>query len=86
MRGINLPDEVCIAEEEKYCELPTLLVTSELDYVTRPDLQTQNTVKWVKHLRIENIMKCGHWIQLERPSELHQLIQRFANEVAASPQ
>ncbi|KAK3945113.1 Alpha/Beta hydrolase protein [Diplogelasinospora grovesii] len=82
MRGVNLPDEAGIAEEDRFCKVPTLLVVSDLDYVTRADMQSQNTLKWAKQLRIETIQNCGHWIQLERPNELHELILGFASEVA----
>lgn len=82
MRGVNLPDEEDVSEEDKVCAVPTLLVVSDLDYVTRADMQSQNTSKWVKQLRIETMRNCGHWIQLERPNELHELIQGFASEVA----
>jgi soluble epoxide hydrolase/lipid-phosphate phosphatase len=82
MRGVNLPDETGIAEEDKFCKVPTLLVVSDLDYVTRDDMQSQNTLKWVKQLRIETVRNCGHWIQLERPDELHELILGFASELA----
>jgi soluble epoxide hydrolase / lipid-phosphate phosphatase len=82
MRGVNLPDEECITEEDRECKVPTLLVVSDLDYVTRADMQSQNTLKWAKQLRIETMRNCGHWIQLERPNELQGLLQGFAREVA----
>ncbi|KAK9420622.1 putative AB hydrolase-1 domain-containing protein [Seiridium unicorne] len=83
LRGVNLPDEKDVAEEDRFCKVPTLLVVSDLDYVTRADMQSQNTLKWAKQLRIETIQNCGHWIQLERPAELHKLIEGFAREVSA---
>ncbi|KAI0205866.1 Alpha/Beta hydrolase protein [Astrocystis sublimbata] len=82
MRGINLPDEEGFAEEDKSFDVPTLLVVSDLDYVTRADMQSQNTLKWSKRLRIEMLQNTGHWIPLERPKELHGLLQGFATEVA----
>jgi len=81
MRGVNLPDEQDVSEEDMFCKVPTLLVVSDLDYVTRADMQSQNTSKWVKQLRIETMRNCGHWIQLEQPEELHKLIQGFAQEL-----
>lgn len=82
MRGINLPDEDSVAEVDKYCKVPTLLIVSDLDYVTRADMQSQNTSKWVKELRIETMLDCGHWVQLEQPEKLQGLLQNFASEVA----
>ncbi|KAH6643359.1 putative epoxide hydrolase [Truncatella angustata] len=82
MRGINLPDEAEIPEEDRYCKVPTLLVVSHQDYVTRADMQSENSKKWVKDLRIE-ILDCGHWIQLENPAKLQELFEGFASEVVS---
>lgn len=85
MRGVNLQDETEVSEEDRFNRVPTLLVVSDLDYVTRADMQSQNTAKWMAGdnlLRIETMRNCGHWIQLERPNELHRLLQGFAGEVA----
>lgn len=81
MRGINLTDESEFSEEDKFCQLPALLVVSDQDYVTRADMQTQNTSKWVKELCIETL-HCGHWIQLEKADELHKLLEDFSKKVA----
>lgn len=82
MRGVNLPDEEAVAEVDRYCKVPTLLVVSDLDYVTRAEMQSQNTSRWVKELRIETMLGCGHWVQLEQPEKLQRLLQDFAGEVA----
>ncbi|KAI0128326.1 Alpha/Beta hydrolase protein, partial [Xylariales sp. AK1849] len=84
MRGVNLPDEAEVSEEDRYCKVPTLLVVSDQDYVTRADMQSQNSEKWVKKLRIE-LLHGGHWIQLEQPGKLQELFEGFANEVTALP-
>ncbi|RYP40478.1 hypothetical protein DL768_010624 [Monosporascus sp. mg162] len=83
MRGVNLPDEANIAEEDRFCKVPALLVVSDLDFVTRADMQSQQTLKWAKQLRIETMRNCGHWIPLERPNELQELLQGFAGEVVS---
>jgi soluble epoxide hydrolase/lipid-phosphate phosphatase len=80
MRGINLPDEEELSEEDRHCKVPTLLAFSDQDYVTRADMQTQNSKKWVKDYRIE-VLNSGHWIQLEKPAELQKLFEGFATEV-----
>ncbi|KAH9886872.1 Alpha/Beta hydrolase protein [Xylariomycetidae sp. FL2044] len=82
MRGVNLPDEENIAEEDKSFDVPTLLIVSDLDCVTRADMHSQNTLKWSKRLRIETLQNTGHWIPLERPNELQTLLGGFAVEVA----
>lgn len=81
MRGVNLQDEANMSEDDRYCKVPTLLVVGDQDYVTRADMHSSNSVKWVKKLRIETL-HCGHWIQLEKPDELHRLLEGFAAEVA----
>ncbi|KAK3299658.1 putative epoxide hydrolase [Chaetomium fimeti] len=77
MRGINLADEEGIADEGLFCDVPTLLVVSDRDYVTRADMQSEQTSKWAKRLRIETMRDCGHWIQLERPDDLQALLEEF---------
>ncbi|KAK7413505.1 hypothetical protein QQX98_007653 [Neonectria punicea] len=81
VRSVNIPDEASVAEGDRECRVPTLLVVSEQDYVTRADAQSENTKKWAKDLRIKTL-DCGHWIQLERPTELQNLLEEFAAEVA----
>lgn len=83
MRGVNIPDEAAVSEQDRYCKVPALLVVSNQDYVTRADMQSQNSQKWLKKLRIETL-HCGHWIQLERPAELQKLFEGFAAELTAT--
>ncbi|KAI1823681.1 Alpha/Beta hydrolase protein [Xylaria intraflava] len=83
MRGVNLDDEAKLTDADKKCNLPTLLVVSGEDYVTRADMQIPGTQKWASDLRIKNFEKCGHWIQLERSDELHALLVDFAAEVTS---
>jgi soluble epoxide hydrolase / lipid-phosphate phosphatase len=81
MRGVNLPDEAEVAQEDMHCSVPTLLVVSDQDFVTRADMQSQQTRRWAAQLRTETLRGCGHWIQLERPDELQALLEGFAREV-----
>ena len=80
MRGVNEADEAVVELKDRPCPLPTLLVVSERDYVTRADMQIGKSKEWVPDLRVETL-DCGHWIQLERPRELLALIQQFAADV-----
>lgn len=82
MRGINEVDEAKIPDANKDCHLPTLLIVSEKDYVTRADMNIATTKERAPDLRVKNFADCGHWIQLERPNELHQLLEEFALELA----
>ncbi|KAI1323181.1 putative epoxide hydrolase [Xylariaceae sp. FL0255] len=79
MRGVNDEDEKALTDKEKRCHAPVLLVVSAEDYVTRPELQIPGTEKWAADLSIKNFDACGHWIQLERAGELHELLVNFAS-------
>ncbi|EEQ33831.1 putative microsomal epoxide hydrolase [Microsporum canis] len=81
VREVNSADEAGIPEERRYCKVPTLFVAAEEDFVTRADVQTENSKKWVKDLRIKTL-SCGHWVQLEKPAELRGMLEEFAGEVA----
>ena len=80
MRGINLADEAEVPAEKKPCVLPTLLLVSELDYVTRADMQIPKSREWCTNLNVKTL-DCGHWIQLERPDVVNGLLEEFAAEV-----
>lgn len=76
---IDLVHNASVPEERKHVNLPTLLVVSDNDYATRADIAKNDTAKWVKQLRIEEL-SCGHWVQLELPEDLTRLLEGFANE------
>ncbi len=84
MRGVNDADEAAISQEDRFCKVPTLLIVSDEDYVTRAEVQVMKCKEWCPDLRIESVLGCGHWIQLERPGELQHLLERFSAEVTGS--
>ncbi len=73
-------DEAQVPPEKKPCLLPTLLLVSELDYVTRADMQIPKSNEWCTNLNVK-ILDCGHWIQLEKSDVLNGLLEGFAAEV-----
>ena len=81
VRGSDLVDDVSLPKGGKDVDLPTLLVIADKDYCTRPYMQKHSTGKWVKQLRIEEL-NCGHWLQLELPEKLTQLLEGFADELS----
>ncbi|ORY68268.1 putative epoxide hydrolase [Pseudomassariella vexata] len=83
MRDVNAKDEQALSKEDGFCKLPTLLIVSDEDYVTRADMQIQKSKEWVPDLRIQ-ILHCGHWIQLQKPEEVHRLLVEFAAEVTGT--
>ncbi|RYP25030.1 hypothetical protein DL765_000258 [Monosporascus sp. GIB2] len=83
MRGVNDADEAAFpTREDKLCKVPTLLVVSDKDYVTRADMQIMKAKEFVRDLHIQTVEGCGHWIQLDRADELHNLLDGFAAKVA----
>ena len=80
IRGVDAAHHAALPEERKRVDLPALLVVSDRDYITRADMQTERTAKWVARLRVEEL-SCGHWVALEMPDELNKLLEGFANEV-----
>ncbi|PYH95678.1 alpha/beta-hydrolase [Aspergillus ellipticus CBS 707.79] len=85
MRGINAQDEAEIPDEQKPCPVPNLFVAATEDYVCVAALQIkrQEMLKLVPNGRVETV-DCGHWVQLEKPEVLNELILGFGKEVAGN--
>lgn len=64
-------------EERKYVKVPTLFVLAKEDYVGRPEIQKRGAI-WIQNLRIEEF-PCGHWVQLEMPDKLNDLLLEFVS-------
>ncbi|OQD80025.1 hypothetical protein PENANT_c040G02023 [Penicillium antarcticum] len=82
MRGVNRIDEAEVPEADRRCHLPTLLIVGEKDYVTKADVNIAVTKRWAHDLRVENF-DSGYWVQLERPDELHRVLEDFALELTS---
>ncbi|PWY67878.1 epoxide hydrolase [Aspergillus heteromorphus CBS 117.55] len=82
MRGMNSEDEAGLTAEQKVCPVRNLFVAATQDYVCRADLQIkrQEMTGCVPNGRVE-LVDCGHWVQLEKPEVLNELILGFAKEV-----
>ena len=52
------------------------MITAENDPILRP-AQAEPMPKWIPDLRIENIRRCSHWTQQERPDEVNRLLLGF---------
>ena len=81
MQNVDGPLHATVSEERKQVNLPTLLIVSNKDYVTRAELQKDSTSKWVQNLRVEEF-SCGHWIQLEQTDEYNKLLESFALDLS----
>ncbi|KAF7586397.1 hypothetical protein BBP40_008947 [Aspergillus hancockii] len=80
IRGINAEDEAAIPEEDKFCPVPNLFIAAKRDYVCQADLQIPSTRTWAPNAKIET-MDCGHWVQLEEPETLNELLDGFVRDV-----
>lgn len=54
-------------------EVPSLMVTAELDPVLRPEM-AEGMKPFVPDLEIHGIAGCGHWTQQEKPRELNAIL------------
>lgn len=67
-------------EERKHVDLPTLQVLSGDNIIRGRCAEGRHGQEWVKLLRVEKL-SCGHWVQLELPEKLKQLVEGFADDV-----
>ena len=77
IQNVDGPLHAKLPEERKKITLPTMLVVSDKDCVTRAEMSKDTTSKWVQNLRIEEL-SCGHWIQLEQTDKYNKLLESFA--------
>ena len=80
IRGTDAASEASLSEESKHVNVPTLLILGTKDYVTRVEVAKQTATMWIKQHKIEEI-PCGHWVQLEQPEKLNDLLVQFASEL-----
>ncbi|XP_055283246.1 bifunctional epoxide hydrolase 2 [Moschus berezovskii] len=53
--------------------IPALMVTAEKDFVLTPEL-SKHMEDWIPHLKRGHIKDCGHWTQMEKPTELNRIL------------
>jgi soluble epoxide hydrolase / lipid-phosphate phosphatase len=81
VRGIDAPWASELAtEESKSLDIPTLLIGAEFDYICRPELQKQGVEQYLRNHRIVQLQS-GHWILLEQPDELAELLDGFTKDL-----
>lgn len=77
MRNVDETYAASLAtEESKSIGLPVLVIVGEYDYVCVPDFQKPTADAYLPNHRIERL-QCGHWIPLEKPAELVELLKGF---------
>ncbi|KAL3260603.1 hypothetical protein ABHI18_004445 [Aspergillus niger] len=80
IRGINTEDEASINEGEGKCPVRNLFIAAQQDYICRAEMGTMITKMNVPDAKIE-MVDCGHWVQLEKPEVVNNLLIEFAKEV-----
>ncbi|XP_066197788.1 bifunctional epoxide hydrolase 2 [Saccopteryx leptura] len=64
--------------------IPALMVTAGKDRVLTPEM-TKHMDDWIPHLKRGHIEDCGHWIQMEKPTELNQILIQWLETDARDP-
>ncbi|XP_039073312.1 bifunctional epoxide hydrolase 2 isoform X3 [Hyaena hyaena] len=53
--------------------VPALMVTAEKDFVITPEM-SKHMENWIPYLKRGHIKDCGHWTQMEKPTELNRIL------------
>uniref|UniRef100_A0A452RK21 AB hydrolase-1 domain-containing protein n=1 Tax=Ursus americanus TaxID=9643 RepID=A0A452RK21_URSAM len=64
--------------------IPTLMVTAEKDPVLVPEM-SKHMEDWIPYLKRGHIKDCGHWTQMEKPTELNQILTEWLETDARDP-
>ena len=80
MAHLNDKYDAAIPEEKKFIEQPTLQVTCSKDVIALAPMMEAATRKWARNFRVESL-DTGHWVYLEMPDELNEILKKFFEEV-----
>uniref|UniRef100_A0A8C7APH3 Bifunctional epoxide hydrolase 2 n=1 Tax=Neovison vison TaxID=452646 RepID=A0A8C7APH3_NEOVI len=64
--------------------IPALMVTAEKDPVLVPEM-SKHMEDWIPNLKRGHIKECGHWTQMEKPTELNQILTEWLETDARDP-
>uniref|UniRef100_A0A8C9PR21 Bifunctional epoxide hydrolase 2 n=1 Tax=Spermophilus dauricus TaxID=99837 RepID=A0A8C9PR21_SPEDA len=64
--------------------IPALMVTAEKDVVLTPQM-SKNMEDWIPDLKRGHIKDCGHWTQMEKPSEMSQILIEWLQANVRNP-
>ncbi|KAI8952477.1 alpha/beta-hydrolase [Xylaria longipes] len=82
MRGVQAPGEASLTDEDRKLKVPVLEISCADDLITRPEVETQETKPWAVAGYEELSVQAGHWLMLERPDEVSQILIDFAKTSA----
>lgn len=77
MRGVQAVDGITLTEEEKLLKVPVLAVTGSQDMVARTEYMQPATKPWSSNGYTELSLDAGHWLMLEKASELSSILMDF---------
>ena len=78
--NVNSEDEAHLASGDLQFERPTLLVTCSRDPIAVPDMMEKTTKQYAKNLQVKQL-ETGHWVQLEQPAKVNEIIQEFVESL-----
>uniref|UniRef100_F7FMV8 Bifunctional epoxide hydrolase 2 n=1 Tax=Callithrix jacchus TaxID=9483 RepID=F7FMV8_CALJA len=64
--------------------IPALMVTAEKDFVLTPQM-SKHMEDWIPHLKRGHIEDCGHWTQMDKPTEVNQILIEWLESDARNP-
>lgn len=64
--------------------IPALMVTAEKDFVLTPAM-SKHMKDWIPHLKRGHIKDCGHFTQIEKPTEVNRILIQWLKTDARDP-
>ncbi|RWA03480.1 hypothetical protein EKO27_g11625 [Xylaria grammica] len=85
MRGVQAEGEASLTDEDRELKVPVLGLGGAGDLVTLSSTLTAATKPWAKAGYEERIINSGHWLMLEKPDEVNQILIDFAKPTRGDP-
>ncbi|TRX96164.1 hypothetical protein FHL15_002888 [Xylaria flabelliformis] len=81
LRGVQAAGEASLTDEDRKLKVPVLGIAGADDLVTLPGTLVGGTEAWAAAGFEKRIIQAGHWVMLEKPDEVSQILIDFANSV-----
>ncbi|KAI0550750.1 alpha/beta-hydrolase [Xylaria curta] len=83
LRGVQVAGEASLTDEDRKLKVPVLGIAGADDGVTLPDVLIGGTEPWAVAGFEVRTVQAGHWVMLEKPDEISQILIDFANPAGA---
>lgn len=80
LRGFNDADEAQLTDEDRMLHVPVLVIGGAYDAIARPEVQIEGTRPWAAAGFESKILDGGHWLSIEKASEVSQLLLEFGTK------